>query len=212
MSANLASALLAAQKAAPVIPKDASSSAFGGRTKYVSLDSLLALILPVLHDAGLVLTQHPSHVDGQPALTTRIIHAETGEAEESTMLLMMAKADPQGQGSAITYARRYSLMAALGLSAGEDDDGHAASRRKEPVDETFESTDLATAPQWDRINEVAAELSKVLGSKRALTEYNKIRTGGALSAVNPDMLTQIEADAFIGLLNARVAEATSVPA
>jgi hypothetical protein len=41
-----------------------------------------------------------------------------------------AKHDPQGYGSALTYARRYSLLAATGL-APEDDDGNAGSRRTE---------------------------------------------------------------------------------
>ena len=44
------------------------------------------------------------------------------------MRLLMAKQDPQGQGSAVTYARRYSYCAALGIVADEDDDGQAASQ------------------------------------------------------------------------------------
>jgi hypothetical protein len=46
------------------------------------------------------------------------------------MPLLLAKSDPQGQGSAITYARRYALMAVLGLVADEDDDGNKASAAK----------------------------------------------------------------------------------
>lgn len=127
----LYTALLEAQQKAPPIPKTAENSAFGGKSKYVSLDTLLELLVPVLNAAGLVLTQQPTHVDGQPALRTRIVHGESGEADESVMLLMLSKSDPQGQGSAITYARRYSLMAVLGLSADADDDGNAASRRRQ---------------------------------------------------------------------------------
>ena len=43
-------------------------------------------------------------------------------------MLKPTKADPQGMGSAVTYARRYSYMAIIGLAA-EDDDGNAASRQ-----------------------------------------------------------------------------------
>lgn len=128
---SIATALWSAQLEAPSIPKTGENSAFGGKTRHVELDTLLGLVVPVLNRAGLVLIQHPTIMDGQPALRTRFIHAESGEVEESTMLLLLSKQDPQGQGSAITYARRYSLMAALGLSADGDDDGNAASRRRE---------------------------------------------------------------------------------
>jgi hypothetical protein len=50
----------------------------------------------------------------------------TGESVEDVMPLMLVKEDPQAQGSAITYARRYSLLTLLSLTADEDDDGEAA--------------------------------------------------------------------------------------
>jgi hypothetical protein len=124
----LAQALLAFQKSAPAIQKDALNPHF--KNRYVSLETLMGEIVPKLNDAGLVVTQLPTAiiVDGRPspALRTRITHAESGETIEDVMLLM-GKEDPQGQGSAITYARRYSLMAMLGLVADEDDDGNKAS-------------------------------------------------------------------------------------
>jgi len=61
---------------------------------------------------------------------TVFIH-ESGESIECGKLhVPAAKQDPQGYGSALTYARRYSLMAACGI-APEDDDGNSASRRTE---------------------------------------------------------------------------------
>ncbi len=129
---GLASALHEFQKNPPVIPKDAENSAFGGKTKHVSLDTLLSLVVPALNAVGLAVSQRPTIVDGQPALRTRLVHAESGEVDEDVMLLLVAKQDPQGQGSGITYARRYSLMATLGLSADADDDGNAATQRRAP--------------------------------------------------------------------------------
>jgi ERF superfamily len=123
----LPQALLAAQKDVPAVQKTSINPHF--KNKFVSLDSLLGEVLPVLNKHGLVLLQLPTTVDGHPALRTRIVHAESGEAVEDTMLLMAAKDDPQGQGAAITYARRYSLMSMLGLIADEDDDGNRAARR-----------------------------------------------------------------------------------
>ena len=90
--------------------------------KYVPLEKLLPEVIPALNRCGLVVLQMPTHVDGQPAMTTRLIHAATGEKVDATMLLLPAKPEPQAQGSALTYARRYALMAFLGLVADEDTD------------------------------------------------------------------------------------------
>ena len=62
-------------------------------------------------------------------LTTRLIH-ESGEWIEDTASCPLAKQDPQGLGSALTYLRRYSLSAICGLYA-DDDDGNSASNRVE---------------------------------------------------------------------------------
>lgn len=130
MTTGIASALLAFQKDAPALQKNAINPHF--KSKFISLDSLMEQVLPVLNKHDLVLTQFPAYVLGagdaiQPALRTRLMHAGTGEWIEDTMPLLLAKNDPQGQGSAITYGRRYSLMAVLGLVADTDDDANAAS-------------------------------------------------------------------------------------
>lgn len=119
--ANLAAALLAFQAEGVKLQKDAINPHF--RNRYISLDSLIETVLPVLNSCGLVLLQLPTEIDHTPALTTRIVHAESGESVEATMPLQLQKTDPQSQGSAITYARRYALMSFLGLVADEDTDG-----------------------------------------------------------------------------------------
>lgn len=98
------------------------------KNQYPTLDNLIITILPELNKHGLVVLQMPCYHDGEPALTTRLIHAASGEQIETTMPLMLSKNDPQGQGSAITYARRYALMSVLGLVADEDTDGNMAAR------------------------------------------------------------------------------------
>lgn len=127
---ELAKALLAFQKAAPDLQRDAINPHFG--KKFLSLNGLMDKVLPVANECGLVISQWPCVIENgdsgpKPALRTIITHAESGEVSTDVMLLMPGKDDPQGQGSAITYARRYSLMAALGLVADEDDDGNAAT-------------------------------------------------------------------------------------
>lgn len=124
---SLAMALLEVQKNAPSIQKDAINPHF--KNRYISLDSLMPQILPVLNAEGLVLTQLPSHIDGVPALTTRITLASTGESIEATVPLMLDRDNSQGLGSAITYTRRYALLSLLALVADTDDDGNKASER-----------------------------------------------------------------------------------
>lgn len=82
-------------------------------------------VLPLLTTEGIVVIQSPTVFEGIRALRTILIHAESNTQFEDTMALT-GKEDPQGQGSAITYARRYALMSILGLVADEDDDGTEA--------------------------------------------------------------------------------------
>lgn len=139
---NLAKAVLGVQTDAPDLHFDAANPHF--KNKFLSLHGLTEALRPVLSKHGLVVLQFPTQVDMQPALRTKLIHAESGETEEDTMLLAAVKLDPQGQGSAITYARRYSLMAILGLVADEDDDGQKATAK--PAQKAKPATDAEREP------------------------------------------------------------------
>jgi hypothetical protein len=94
------------------------------KSKYAGLPSILEAIKEPLVKSGLIFTQLPH---GKDKLTSLVIHPESGEFLESTIRMTPVKADPQALGSAISYARRYSLVAILGLNVDEDDDGNAAS-------------------------------------------------------------------------------------
>lgn len=127
---TLADALLAVQQGAPKIQKDAINPHF--RNKYISLDSLMPQILPLLNENGIVLAQLVTHLPAAegpvPALKTRLIHASSGESLEATAPLLLDKNNAQGVGSAITYYKRYALLSMLGLVADTDDDGQQASQ------------------------------------------------------------------------------------
>lgn len=124
---NLAAALVRAKREFNPVVKDATNPHF--KSKFASLQSCHDATDAALMAHGLAVLQFPTEHLGVPALRTVLLH-ESGEMIEDTMLLNATKPDPQGQGSAITYARRYALMALLGIAA-EDDDGNAASDRKE---------------------------------------------------------------------------------
>jgi len=77
----------------------------------------------------LAISQFP---DGD-ALTTIIVHSESGEWMESSYVMPVAKQnDPQAMGSAMTYARRYALGSILNLNIDDDDDGEKAMGRQIP--------------------------------------------------------------------------------
>lgn len=122
---TLAEALLAAQRDMPAVEPDSTNPHF--KSRFVSLGHLLAKVRPVLNRHGLVLAQAPEvNEAGQFVLRTKIMHA-SGETLDFPAPLTPTKNDPQGQGSAITYMRRYSLAAVLAIADQEDDDGNAGS-------------------------------------------------------------------------------------
>jgi hypothetical protein len=123
---ELITALVKAQGEFSAIPKTSDNPFF--KSKYASLPDVVMHTTPILSKNGLAVMQFVTYDDmGNDALITYLTHV-SGEYIAYTMKLHLPKQDPQGQGSAITYARRYSYQAALGLVADEDDDGNAASK------------------------------------------------------------------------------------
>lgn len=124
----LGKAMLAFQNDPPHIALDATNPHY--HSKFASLPGVIAAVRPAMNKHGLVVTQLPTVTDdGAAALETRLIHAESGEEIASTMPLALEKPGPQGQASAITYARRIALLSMLGLVGDEDDDGNTAQPR-----------------------------------------------------------------------------------
>ena len=98
------------------ISKDAKNPFF--KSSYASLPHILTEVSDPLEQAGLVISQFPN--DG--GLTTMLIHAESGEYISSSYTLQVVKQnDPQAQGSAISYARRYAITSILNLAIADDD-------------------------------------------------------------------------------------------
>lgn len=101
------------------------------KNKYVPLEGVVEAVDKGIHGTGLTYTQSVSGGDKSITVTTLIMH-ESGEwLELDGLTLPMAKQDAQAGGSAITYARRYSLSAAFGITSDTDDDGDTASRRQD---------------------------------------------------------------------------------
>ena len=144
---KIAPALLSAQKAITFAAKDAINPHL--KSKYADLPSVIDAVKGALNDNGIMFSQ--TATESEPTtlrLTTRLIH-ESGEWIEDTATMPIAKTDPQGYGSAMTYCRRYTLAAITGLYQ-DDDDGQKTVRQaptKTEVPTELAETAMAMAKQ-----------------------------------------------------------------
>lgn len=125
---ELINALCEFQKKCPEIKLDAEvevSTKSGKYTfKYASLPNIIKTIQPILYDCGLAFT----HLIGEQGVKCILMH-KSGQIIESDYIKINAGTDAKGQGSAITYAKRYSLCAILGLYAEEDNDAPESPKK-----------------------------------------------------------------------------------
>lgn len=126
---ELATALCFAQAEMGGAVKDSNNPFF--KSSYADLTSIIKALKEPFANHGLSYVQLPITSEGGKGIgvTTMLMH-KSGEWLQSEYLLPMVKVDPQGAGSAITYARRYALQAMAGIPA-VDDDGEAAMLRHE---------------------------------------------------------------------------------
>jgi hypothetical protein len=142
---NLATALVKAQKAFSPALKNSTNPHF--KSRYADLATCVEAVMDALNDNGIALIQKCYECPSGIMVETVFMH-ESGEIYESGILQFPAsKQDPQGYMSALTYARRGSLMAACGI-APEDDDGNAATFRKtkNPLDAVAPVQQQSSAP------------------------------------------------------------------
>ena len=137
---ELAAALVAAHAEISGVVKSATNPYF--KSKYATLESVVDAVKPSLLKNGIVVVQGVQDAESGVSIETMLLH-KSGQWISSTLRLPASKEDAQGYGSAITYGRRYGLMAICGVPA-EDDDGNAAA---------------ATAPTTSRITPVAGSLA-----------------------------------------------------
>lgn len=125
---ELAKALLEAQKVMKHAPKDAVNPFH--KSRYADLVTVVDTLREPLTDNGLCYAQGTSMEGDRVVVTTRLIHAPSGQwIETDTASKTKGGEDPQSVGGAITYLRRYGLSAIVGLVADDDDDGNQSSGR-----------------------------------------------------------------------------------
>ena len=114
------------------------------KSRYADLAACVEAVIDALNNNGIGLIQQTFETEHGVTVETVFLHESGEELRSGKMHVPVVKNDAQGYGSALTYARRYSLLAASGL-APEDDDGNAASKAK-PA-----SAKSITQDEWDKL-------------------------------------------------------------
>lgn len=124
---EIASALVKAQKEFGPALKSSTNPAF--RSRYADLSACVEAVIDALNNNDIFMMQPTHECDNGVIVETIFIHSSGEQISSGKLHVPATKHDAQGYGSALTYARRYSLMTACGI-APEDDDGNSASKPK----------------------------------------------------------------------------------
>ncbi|MBC1521426.1 ERF family protein [Listeria aquatica] len=168
---ELAKALSQFQKAVEQPTKSANNPFF--KSKYVPLENVITTIKKHASPLGLGYVQVPVSEENKIGVKTILTHDSGEFIEFDAFLLPLDKNTAQGAGSALTYARRYSLSAAFGIASDEDDDGNEASgndEKKQSTKSTKPTTSkrkqedpLATSGDVEVLKSKSHELEQIFG-------------------------------------------------
>lgn len=180
---ELATALAKAQATMAGAKKDSTNPHF--RSKYADLASIWEACRDALTSNGIAVVQMTRATAEEAVIVeTRLMHS-SGEWIEGELLVPVTKADAQGFGSALTYARRYSLAAAVGV-APEDDDGAAAAAARPTAKQALpgamngadvnrEALNMMTEEEQDYLRSEAAEIKKLHTAGMSVYDYVESR-------------------------------------
>jgi hypothetical protein len=150
---ELAAALSKAQGEISPAIKDNVNPHF--KSKYADLNSVWNACRQPLSKHGLAIIQTMGHDDkGHLQLITTLVHS-SGQWIKSHLPIVTQKNDAQGIGSALTYMRRYSLSAIVGIAPDEDDDGESAMNR--PINKKSSPTKVISNEQAEELNIILSE-------------------------------------------------------
>ncbi len=163
--------------------------------KYADLADVSDEVLPLLAKHGLSFSAKPTLDGSNRFVLEYTLRHVSGESDGGSYPLP-GNATPQQVGSAITYARRYTLCAITGVAPDQDDDGQAASQvRDEPP------PPKATPAQVERFDELAKTLAAAESESALKTAWTAI-----VAAYKADEVTTVQANALRAELDKRKAE------
>lgn len=152
---NIYSAFVSAQKGFAPALKANTNPHF--KSKYADLAACVEAVIDALNENGIALIQK-THLDETGVTVETVFVHESGEAMDGGKLhVPAAKQDPQGYGSALTYARRYSLMAACGI-APEDDDGNAGTKARQTQSRADKDAEAKRQQRGQELEDLALHL------------------------------------------------------
>nr|DAI10500.1 MAG TPA: ERF superfamily protein [Caudoviricetes sp.] len=122
------------------------------KSKYVALDGVLQTVRPVLAKHGLSVMQLPTSDETAVTVTTLLMHSSGQFIESEPFKVLLTKKDAQAAGSALTYARRYSLSSVLGIAWDDDDDGDSIAETNVTKELLAEIQELAQVKNIENKN------------------------------------------------------------
>lgn len=192
---ELAKALTKAQGAMTSAQKDGTNPHFG--KSYATLDSIWQATRKPLCDNGLSVVQSllPDNV-----LVTILLH-ESGQWIRSYLKLNPVKNDPQGLGSALTYGRRYSLAAMVGIAQADDDDEGASDRPESGSKKNQPSPGKVWRPSkeefFDRVVDelkVSQDDARIILKEAKYTAFSPDKATEMYKAIEKEMRIRKEAE------------------
>lgn len=192
---TLFAALAKAQANFRRVVKNRTNTAFGGKGfRYADIEAILSAVRPALNEQGIYLYQHVTNGKGSVTCETVLLH-ESGEQMAGGAITIPhptgSKNDTQALGSAITYARRYSLSATLGISADDDDDGNACGAAPAPAPKAAPAPAPVVSAELKARAEAAANIGaeayKALWKELSNTDRNALVKSGVHAALKAVM-------------------------
>lgn len=176
---QLIPALFAARKNFMKVLRDKKNTHL--KNSYATLDSVLDTITPPLEDKDLMIEQSMGEDSSRDALSvwTTVRHI-SGQWISYYTLMPIAKVDPQGTGSAFTYARRYALAACFGLSQADDDAERAVMKAKDWNKRLDKAEDLEALT---KIFGEAWKGSDAVNKPLVQQHYEKLKAGFSIGIV-----------------------------
>lgn len=158
------------------------------RSKYADLSACIEAVIDALHDNGFALVQRTEEREGGAVVETVFLHESGEEISGGKLWVPATKPDAHGMGSALTYARRYSLLAACGL-APEDDDANKAVGKTEarPVAPVRSAAAVPSGTVTEeQAKEIEALLLQVNGDQVKLLEHLGVGAFAEIPAASYD--------------------------
>ena len=197
---QITAALCAFQAEVANVKKTSDNPFF--KSKYAKLEDILNEYRPIQTKHGLFISQSPvSDANGRVGVVTGIYHTSGEYKISEPFYLTLTKNDPQGAGSGITYARRYSLAAEIGIQQ-EDDDGEThrtEGRNTPPKTDPLKSVKDKAVAEIAKYNALDSEIQAIeIAKDKSTIEALVLTAKSRFERTNSETEESIKADIVKG--------------